>query len=158
MITRIDIPQAMWLIAPGQRYLWGGGQSGPYGDTLDAVRLEMRGPEGEPLLTKKPDESDVIRAAILNCGTYPSIINWAALRSTLSVYATPGVIAAGEQAAIELDTASSFIVLQDRDGIDSVTEYTRDTLQFTANIAGTYTIHVFDSTTFTYGRVEVVVT
>lgn len=159
MIERIDIPLAMWLIAPGLRYHWAGGANGPYGDTLDAVRLEDRAPEGEALLTQKPSEAAVIGAALDNCAAYPSIIDWPKLPETLTVQASASSVAQGVLVAISISgrQGACSVILRENGEVDSHTVADLDQFDFVANIPGTYRVHVIDRVSLYHGSVEVVV-
>lgn len=74
LITHIQVPFCVGLLHPGKRWYYAGGQTGPFGDTLDAIRIETSAPEGEPLLEAVPTETALVLAALDNCEQYGGVI------------------------------------------------------------------------------------
>lgn len=157
MITHVDLPLALWLVEPNKRYHYAGGQSGPYGDTMDAVRLEDRAPEGEALLTEKPSEAALVVAALDNCAQYPTIIDWANLPETLTVQASAEIVAQAVPVAIMIAgrQGACSVILREGGEIDSHTVIDLDGFDFVAEAPGVYRIHVFDRVALVHGSVQI---
>ena len=149
MIERIDIPLALWLVEPNKRYHYAGGQNGPYGDTMDAIRIETSAPDGEPLLEAVPTETALVLAALDHCDDYPGIIDWPNLPETLTVQASvvDGV------ATIHVSGRDGAISVIVRDGETVISHMVIDADQVEV-AAGAYAVHVFDRVTLRHGRVN----
>lgn len=157
LITHIQVPFCVGLLHPGKRWYYAGGQTGPFGDTLDAIRIETSAPEGEPLLEAVPTETALVLAALDNCEQYGGVIDWANLPEALGVTASAAQVAvdavvtvsvAGRQGALS-------VILREGGEVDSASVIDMDTFDFAADEPGVYTIHVFDRLALAHGSVTV---
>ncbi|MFB1502066.1 hypothetical protein [Thiocapsa sp. N5-Cardenillas] len=148
MIASIDLPLAMWFIAPGMRYHYAGGSQGPYGDTLDSIVLEQVGPPDEPLLSEKPTDQAVLLAALQNCQQYPTVFNWQLLPENHAV-------AVQNSEIIVSSHDLAWIVIRSGDNVILSEQANSPTVQFSPESAGDYKIHLFYITTMKHGSTSI---
>lgn len=148
MINRIDLPLTLWLIAPGMRYHYAGGANGPYGDTLEAIRIETSGPPDEPLLAEKPTEQAVLLAALQHCQEHPGVFNWPDLPEEHAV-------AVQNLAVIVSSHDLAWIVIRAGDDVILSQQVSPPAFQFAPEAPGNYTIHLFYITTMKHGSTSI---